>query len=346
MRSKKIAVLAVMNKDGEQGGAENFYKALTKALCEAGAKAEQVNVVGDESTFESIKETYLRFYDLDLSDYDGVISTKAPGYVVRHPNHITYLQHTMRVFYDMFEVEFPEPSDELLAHQELILQLDAAALAYPRTKKVFVIGHEVRQRLLQYINVDSEVIHESLYEEKFMPGEYRDYLYMPGRLHRWKRIDLIIKAMKYINAPLVLKISGIGESGKYLKELAEGDPRIEFLGRVSDKELVDYYANALAIPFVPLREDFGLVTLEAFRSAKPVITCIDSGEPTFFVENGENGFVCPPNPKIIASKIEWLLDHRDQARRMGVAGGKSVKNLTWDIITEKILAALDMNDYT
>jgi len=42
----------------------------------------------------------------------GVISTKAPGYMIRHRNHICYLQHTMRVFYDMFDVEFPKASAE------------------------------------------------------------------------------------------------------------------------------------------------------------------------------------------------------------------------------------------
>lgn len=108
--SKKVAVLATASPSGEAGGAERFYEGLCGALREKGVDASVVPVVADESNFESILRSYLRFYELDLSQYDGVISTKAPGYVVRHPNHICYLQHTMRVFYDMFDVEFPAAS--------------------------------------------------------------------------------------------------------------------------------------------------------------------------------------------------------------------------------------------
>ena len=90
MIPKRVAVLTVANTSGEQGGAENFCYALTNALCEAGVQAEQLNILADESTFEAIEESYLRFYDLDLSSYDGIISTKTPSYVVRHPNHIKY----------------------------------------------------------------------------------------------------------------------------------------------------------------------------------------------------------------------------------------------------------------
>ncbi|MEN8133843.1 MAG: hypothetical protein ABFS45_27535, partial [Pseudomonadota bacterium] len=232
MKSRKIAVLAVANASGEQGGAENFCHALTNALCDAGAQAEQLNIIADESTFEAIEESYLRFYDLDLSSYDGVISTKAPGYVVRHPNHITYLTHTIRAFYDMFDTVFSHVTPQLLQQRKLIHKLDAGTLISPRTKKVFVIGHEVRNRLLHYINIDSEVLHISLMAEVFQCGQYDDYLFMPGRLHRWKRVDLIIEAMQYVKAPLKLKIAGIGQHEDEYKEMAGDDSRIEFLGRV------------------------------------------------------------------------------------------------------------------
>lgn len=343
MRSQRIAVLAPVSENGEKGGAEKFYKALTGALCTAGAQADLLEIVCNESSFEAIVDTYRKFSELDLSAYDGVISTKAPAYAVNHPNHISYLQHTMRAFYDMFETEFPTPNSQHLKQQALIHKLDKAALSYPNTRKLFVIGHEVRKRLLKYIELDSEVIHESLLEERFRCGEFGDYLFMPGRLHRWKRVDLLIEAMQYVEAPLKLKIAGMGEDGAFFMRLAESDPRIEFLGKVSDQELLDYYANALAIPFVPVREDFGLVTIEAFRSGKPVLTCTDSGEPTQFVLNGENGFVCPADPEAIAEKIDFLYNNPEEARAMGLKGMESVRGLTWPGIAQSLLSALAMD---
>ena len=163
----QIAVIAVSSPSGETGGAERFYEGLVGALNSAGVQAELLSVVSDESNFEAIKESYLRFYDLDLLEYDGVISTKAPAYLVRHPNHVCYLQHTMRVFYDMFEHEYPHPTIELYKQQELIHQLDTAALQYPRTRKIFVIGNEVKERLLKYNGLDSEVLYQSLTSDDF-----------------------------------------------------------------------------------------------------------------------------------------------------------------------------------
>jgi len=346
MKKARIAVLAVANASGEQGGAEKFYHALTNALCKAGVQAEQINVLADESNMYTIKEAYLRFYELDLSSYDGVISTKAPAYLVRHPNHVSYLQHTMRVFYDMFEETFTNPDTQLLKDRNLIHQLDRAALSYPYTKKLFVIGHEVKNRLLKHINIESEVIYESLVDEVFESGKYHDYIFMPGRLHRWKRVDLVIKAMEYVTTPIKLKIAGIGENEDYFKSVAGNNPMIEFLGRITDEELISLYSNALAIPFVPIREDFGLVTIEAFRSAKPVLTCTDSGEPTFFVKNGNNGFICPPDPEAIASKLDFFYNNPEETIKMGKNGEKSVSDITWLNITTKLLKALNMENYS
>ena len=42
------------------------------------------------------------------------------------------------------------------------------------------------------------------------------------------------------------------------------------LGGISDAELVDHYARCRAVYFAPWNEDYGFVTLEAFRSGKAV----------------------------------------------------------------------------
>ena len=51
--------------------------------------------------------------------------------------------------------------------------------------------------------------------------------------------------------------------------LAGDDPRIDFLGAITDSELVEEYANALAVPFVPYDEDLGLITIEAMTRKIP-----------------------------------------------------------------------------
>ncbi len=107
-----IAVITPMMPSGEVGGAEALYDGLVTNLRRASHLVNRIEVFIDESSFDSILESYLKCYELDLKDYDAVISTKAPTYMVRHPNHVSYLLHTIRVFYDMFEREFGEGNCE------------------------------------------------------------------------------------------------------------------------------------------------------------------------------------------------------------------------------------------
>lgn len=335
----KVAVVAVESLSGEQGGAERMYAGVISALSISDVQAELVSLTSDERSFEAIEETMLRFYDLDLSGFDGVISTKAPSYLIRHPNHVCFLIHTMRAFYDMFDVEFKNPSKLLINQRELIHKIDTGALSAPRTKKLFSIGNEVRKRLLRWNKLESEVLHPPLLFDNFKTGRY-EYLFMPGRLHRWKRVDLIINALKYVKSPVRLIIAGTGEDESRFKNVAGNDRRIQFLGRVSDDMLIELYANALAVPFVPINEDYGYVTLEAFRSEKPVITCADSGEPAHFVKDGESGFVCPPSPKEIAKRINHLCENRELARAMGKKGKLSIEYINWPNVAGRLLSAL------
>jgi len=339
MGKNRVAVLATASASGEIGGAERFYVGLRDALRTCGADAHIVSVVSDESNFERILESYLRFYDTDLSDYDGVISTKAPGYAVRHDNHVCYLQHTMRVFYDMFDVEFPGATDAMRAQRRRILELDTAALSHSRVRQRFVISHEVKNRLRMFNGLDASVLYQSTTLRGFRSGDYR-YLFMPSRLHRWKRVDLVIRAMKTVRAPIELLISGSGEDEGQLRKLAKGERRIRFLGRVTDDELIALYADALAVPFVPLREDFGLVTIEAFHSEKPVITCEDSGEPARIVEQFGGGIVCPPEPAAIASAIDALAGDRAAAKALGASGLRFVASMKWEDVATTLLNAL------
>lgn len=336
----KVAVVTVRSASGEAGGAERFYDALVGAFRQAGHDAQEVSVTADESTFGHITQNYLACYDLDLSAFDLVISTKAPTWLVRHPRHVCYLVHTIRVFYDMYDTVFPDAGKELRAQQQLIHRMDNLALAAPRCRAVFTIGSEVSRRLREWNGLDANVLHPPMWSNTFHSGPSGDYLLLPGRLHPWKRVDLVIRAMRHVTAALRLVITGTGEAEADLRALAAGDSRIEFRGRVSDAELVELYAGAFAVPFTPEREDYGYVTLEAFASGKPVITCTDSGEAAAIVQHGQSGYVCAPDPKMIGTHIDQLWRDHARAEAFGRTGNAWVRSLSWsDIVDHLVVAA-------
>ncbi|MBW9432343.1 glycosyltransferase [Atlantibacter hermannii] len=333
----RVAVLTTESAQGEAGGAERFYQGLLAGLIEIGCDAEIVQVIADESSFDQISKNYQYCRDLDLSRFDAVVSTKTPSYAVNHPNHVMYLVHTVRVFDDMFYETFPGDDPIRLAERAMLHQWDFEAIS--RVKAKFAIGHEVSNRLYRWRGIHCDVIHPPLGVNGFKQGTTGDYFFLPGRLHPWKRVHLAIEAVKASSLPLRLVIAGTGEAEQELKALAAGDSRIEFVGRLSDEELLDYYANALAIAFVPKKEDYGYVTLEGFASGKPVITCADSGEPTFFVKHKETGLICEATPEALCEGFEWLFNNVSSAIAMGQRGHELIKGMSWATVSKQLISA-------
>lgn len=335
----KVAVVTTRSATGAIGGAERFYDALATAFREAGHDAHELAVQADERDFDHIKRNYLACYDLDVSGFDLVISTKAPTWLVRHPRHVCYLVHTIRVFYDMFDTAFTNANEELRSQRDLIHSLDTATLSPPRCKAVFSIGSEVSKRLRDWNGIDAEVLHPPLWSHGFRTGGSKDYLLLPGRLHAWKRVDLAIRAMQHMQAPLRLIITGTGEAEDDLRKLATGNSRIEFRGQVPDSKLVDLYAGAFAVLFPPVREDYGYVTLEAFASGKPVVTCCDSGEAAAIVTQADGGLVCNPSDEAIAQSVDRLWNNEALTFKLGSQGLGWVRGLSWSRIVARLIAA-------
>ena len=73
--------------------------------------------------------------------------------------------------------------------------------------------------------------------------------------------------------------------------------RVRLLGRIGEEALLDHLARCRAVCFLPCEEDYGFVTVEAFSSRKPVVTCSDSGGPAELVVDGVNGRVLAPRPE-------------------------------------------------
>jgi len=93
-----------------------------------------------------------------------------------------------------------------------------------------------------------------------------DYFLIVSRLVFNKRIDIAIEAFNILGLPL--KIIGTGRDFNRLKRIA--NKNIEFMGYVSDENLISYYKNAQALIF-PGIEDFGLVMVEAQMFGLPVV---------------------------------------------------------------------------
>ena len=108
----KIAIVAPSPVPFVIGGAENLWWGLLDALnARPGIQADLVKLPSPERNMGELLSSYRRFSELDLSHFDVVISTKYPAWAIRHPNHIVYLQHTLRGLYDCYPPDMPTHVD-------------------------------------------------------------------------------------------------------------------------------------------------------------------------------------------------------------------------------------------
>jgi glycosyltransferase involved in cell wall biosynthesis/GT2 family glycosyltransferase len=339
----KVAVVTAAMRSGERGGAEALYDGLVAAVRTAGHDVTPLEIPIDESNFEAVLASYTRCYDVDTSRFDVVISTKAPTYMVRHPRHVSYLLHTLRVFYDRFDAEYPNAGETHREQRRLIHQLDKAGLSPARVCGHFANGRTTYERLYDadawWRQVPFTALHHPPAFDKFRRPRRGKYVFLPGRLHRWKRADLVVRAFKLLKRDVPLLVAGTGQDEAHVRMAADGDPRIRFLGEVSNDQLLDLYAGAIVVPFVPVQEDYGLITIEAFKSHKPVVTCTDSGETLQFVKDGKTGFVVEPDERALADRLAFLLDHPDVAASMGRRAARSVAHINWERIVSSLLRA-------
>jgi len=221
--------------------------------------------------------------------------------------------------------------------REIVHFFDSYALSPHRIKRYASISDNLKRRA-DYFPAGVQVVtaYPPSKIEDFLCRSY-DYLFTASRLDGPKRIHLLVEAMRYVPHDIKLKIAGTGPEENKLRALASTDDRIEFLGFVNDESLVDYYSNALAVLYVPYDEDYGLITIEAMMSRKPVITANDSGGTLEFVEEGYTGCVAEPDPKKIAEKINRLVENPQEAKRMGDRARKNVKDITWEGVLARLL---------
>lgn len=331
-----------------EGGHLVMARALVQALREEGHEAELV--LTPQNRFGRQGAAYLaaRLTDVgfghDSRPVDQVISLRYPSYAVSHPNHVVWLNHTMREYYDQWEA-FSAPLKwkgriKEGTRRRLIHAADRWLLT-KEARKVFTISRTVSARLKRWGGITSELLYPPPPQRAYRCDEYGDYIFAVSRLAPLKRLSLLIEALAHPEAARIrCIIAGEGEERASLAHAIETrglSSRVKLVGRVDDRQMLEHLARCRAVCFTPQDEDYGFVTVEAFASRKPVITCTDSGGPAELVVDKVNGRVCAPRPESVAIALREVIDDAAAAERFGQAGLAQVSQMTWSRAVGRLL---------
>jgi phosphatidylinositol alpha-1,6-mannosyltransferase len=183
-------------------------------------------------------------------------------------------------------------------------------------------------------------------------------------------MDTLIEAASSISdrfPGLCVAIAGAGRDRHRLERLAgHATARVEFLGKLPDADLADFYACADVFALCCRsrwwgleEEGFGIVLVEAAAAGVPCVT-VDSGGAGEAVRDGETGVVVKmadaggkgPGRRLhathradvapVADALASLLSSPTLARRMGEAGRHRTEvELSYDVLAKKLAAAID-----
>jgi glycosyltransferase involved in cell wall biosynthesis len=160
--------------------------------------------------------------------------------------------------------------------------------------------------------------------------------------HYFKGVPVLLKSLAILPSHIKGIVIGEGDLRKVYEaqatELGIGN-RIFFTGRVSDRDLPDFYrlADVTVLPSVSMGEAFGLVLLEAMACEKPVIASNLPGVRAV-VNNGKDGLLVEPdNPEALADSLLTILNDDNLRQAMGRSGRAKVEaSYSWDQIGVKL----------
>ena len=333
------------------GGAEILCDMLKNELIKRGHKAEIVTIPFKWYPTKQLTDSMMMGRMIDLSEsagekIDKVIAMKFPAYYLKHDNKVMWLMHQHRQAYDLWGTKY----SDLHLHsdgekiRDYIISCDNRYIN--EYSKIFTIAKTTSDRLKEFNGIESTYLyHPPLNYEKLHCEEYGDYFFYASRIDSIKRQRLLVEAAKYVKSGVKVVIAGGGnkEEIEYINKLIKEnglENKVTMAGFISEEEKIKYYANCLGVYFGAYNEDYGYVTLEGFFSGKPVIVHKDAGGPLEFVEDNENGYIIDDDPKKIAEKMDYLFNHKDEAKRLGQNGRKSMddKNLNWDYVIDQLLS--------
>lgn len=185
-------------------------------------------------------------------------------------------------------------------------------------------------------------------------GKLRDLLCVPptgtislfvGRLHKEKRLDLIIQsfavaARQLPEAHLLIVGADQDGSGHTAMELVSQlglNQRVHFMGHLSGNDLYQAYIDADVFILLSHRESFGMVAVEAMANGLPLILAEEVGLAEE-VNQAQAGLKVKAEPQNVGQAWVQLLIHPTLRDEMGKRGKKLVQErFTSDKVANEML---------
>lgn len=172
--------------------------------------------------------------------------------------------------------------------------------------------------------------------QKYKIKENEKVILFVGQLIWQKNLKLIIKVFKeLVNQDKSYRLLIVGEGGhesavkEYAAKKKLPKERINFLGKISDKELLQGIYSCADLFFFPSTYDtFGIVVCEAAVHHTPSLLVRGSNAAENIID-GVNGFLAENDLQSMTDKVKEIFANKDKMKEVGAEAAKTLPK-TWD----------------
>lgn len=174
-------------------------------------------------------------------------------------------------------------------------------------------------------------------------GEDAEVVLFLGRVHAWKRVDVLLEAFAALavqHPRAVLVVAGDDEAGLEARWAAAGGGalapgRVRFTGPVSGNAKSDLLARACIFCLPSRGEGFSMATLEAMAHGVPVVLTPECNVPE--VATLGAGCIAEGRPEPFAAALSRLLAEPETRRRAGAAARAFASAHAWESAIDRLL---------
>jgi phosphatidylinositol alpha-mannosyltransferase len=195
----------------------------------------------------------------------------------------------------------------------------------PNINQTFVVSKDAGLLLDEFFDMPYEVLFNGVELQPYRdsPAHPTDgpTIFFCGRHEERKGLDVLLAAMASLPEGVRLWIGSDGPDSARLRAQFAGDPRIEWLGRLSDADKRARLKGADVFCAPSLHgESFGVVLIEAMAAGTAIVASGLDGYRNVATDGVDSVLVEPGDPLALAAALQRVLTDRALAERIEAAG--------------------------
>ena len=160
-------------------------------------------------------------------------------------------------------------------------------------------------------------------------------IFFIGRHEERKGLDVLVAALDHLPREIVLWVAGDGPQTEQLQAATQHDPRVQWLGRISDAEVASRLRGADVFCAPSLHgESFGIVLLEGMAAQTPVVASDLPGYRNVARHEVDSILVPPGDPAALAAALSRVLTDTFLAQELVAAGEARANEFSMDRLAE------------